>query len=85
MTIRTDPETDSALAELTRDGRSKSDVIREAVLLAYRHRESTRLRAEAEAAAADPADVAEIRAIREEMDGDGAWWSLPATRAAGCP
>lgn len=73
VTIRTDPETDSALAELTRDGRSKSDVIREAVLLAYRQRESTRLRAEAEAAAADPADVAEVRAIREEMDSDGAW------------
>lgn len=68
--IRLDDEAEAALAELTRDGRTKADVIREAVLLAYRQRESARLRAEAEAAAADPADTAEIRTIREEMDRD---------------
>ena len=73
VTIRTDPETDSALAELRRDGRSKSDVIRAAGLLPSRGGVAARRRAAAEAAAADPADIAEIRAIREEMDRDSAW------------
>ncbi len=73
VTIRTDAETDQALDALTRDGRSRSDVVREAILAAYRHESAARLRAEAEAAAADPADLAEVRAIRAEMDVDGAW------------
>lgn len=73
VTIRTDPETDRALDVLTRDGRSRSEVIREAVLAAYRREAAARLRAEAEATAADPVDLAEVRAIRAEMDLDGAW------------
>lgn len=73
ITIRTDEETDRALAELTRDNRSRSDVIREAILLAYREERAARLRAEAEEAASDPDDLAEVRAIREEMDAISAW------------
>jgi Arc/MetJ-type ribon-helix-helix transcriptional regulator len=73
VTIRTDAETDHALAALTRGGRSRSDVVREAILAAYRLESAARLRAEAEAAAADPADLAEVRAIRAELDVDGAW------------
>lgn len=73
VTIRTDDETDTALEALTRNGRSRSDVIREAILLAYRQESAGRLRAEAEATAADPEDLAEVRAIREEMDAHGAW------------
>lgn len=73
VTIRTDAETDRALEALTRDGRSRSEVVREAILLAYRRQASARLRAEARAAAADPADLAEVRSIREELDTPGAW------------
>ena len=73
VTIRTDDETDRALDVLTRDGRSRSEAIRDAIMVAYRQESAARLRAEAEAAAADPADLAEVRAIRAEMDVDGAW------------
>lgn len=73
VTIRTDEETDAALTALTRGGRSRSEVVRDAILLAYRQETSARLRAEAEAAAADPEDLAEVRAIREELDASGAW------------
>ncbi len=73
VTVRTDAETDQALDALTRDGRNRSDVIREAILAAYRRESAARLRAEAEAAAADPADLAEVRAIRAELDPDSAW------------
>lgn len=73
ITIRTDEETDQALAELTRDDRSRSDVVRDAILLAYREDRAARLRAEAEEAASDPDDRAEVRAIREEMDAISAW------------
>lgn len=73
VTIRTDDETDAALAALTRGGRSRSEAVRDAILLAYRQETSARLRAEAAAAAADPEDLAEVRAIREELDAPGAW------------
>lgn len=68
-----DEETDQALAELTRDNRSRSDVVREAILLAYREQRAAQLRAEAEDAASDPHDLAEVRAIRGEMDAISAW------------
>ncbi len=73
MTFRTDEETERALTALTRDGRSRSDAVRAAILLAYRHESAAQLRAEAEAAADDPDDLAEVRAIRAEMDAIGAW------------
>ena len=73
VTIRTDEETDRALDALTSNGRSRSEAIREAILLAYRRESAARLRAEAEAAAGDPADLAEVRAIRAELDVDNAW------------
>lgn len=73
LTIRLDPETEEALLVLTEDGRSRSDAVRAALLLAHRQERAARLRAEAEAAANDPTDVAEVRAIRAEMDAIGAW------------
>lgn len=73
VTIRTDEQTDRALDALTLGGRSRSEAIREAILLAYRAEVSARLRAEAETAADDPQDLAEVRAIREELDAPGAW------------
>lgn len=73
LTIRTDDETDRALAALTRGGRTRSDVVREALLDAYRRALAAELRQEAEAAAADADDLAEVRAIREELDNPGAW------------
>jgi hypothetical protein len=68
LTVRTDREVDQALAALTADGTSTSDAVRTAILAAYRERYYAQLQAAAEAAADDPADLAEVRAIREEMD-----------------
>lgn len=73
MTIRTDEEIERALAALTRDGRSRSDAVRAAIMRAYREERAAQLRAEAEAAADDPDDLAEIRAIRSDLDAISAW------------
>jgi Arc/MetJ-type ribon-helix-helix transcriptional regulator len=73
ITFRTDPETERALAELTADGTSQSAVIREAVLAAHQRRQAERLRAETEALAADPDDLAEVRAIQSELESLRAW------------
>lgn len=67
ITFRTDDATDDALASLTADGRSASSAIRDALLSAARQQRADRLRAEAEALAADPADVAEARAVLADM------------------
>src|SRR5215468_5716941 len=73
LTVRTDSEVDRALAALTADGTSTSDAVRSAILAAYRERYYAQLRAAAEEAAHDPDDLAEVRAIREEMDTPRAW------------
>ncbi|NIS36510.1 MAG: ribbon-helix-helix protein, CopG family [Actinobacteria bacterium] len=73
ITIRTDPAVDEALDALAREGKSRSEVVREAILLAYREQRHARLRAEAEALRNDPADVAASRALTAEMDSLRAW------------
>lgn len=73
LTVRTDKEVDQALSALTSDGTSTSDAVRAAILAAYRERYYAEIRADAEAAAQDPADLAEVRAIRGDMDGLSAW------------
>lgn len=73
ITIRTDKAVDEALDALTSDDRSRSDVIREAILLAYREQRHALLRAEAEALRNDPEDVAASRALAEELDSVRAW------------
>lgn len=73
ISFRTDPETDRALADLTADGRSQSSAIRDALLTVQRQRAAERLRAETEAIAGDPEDLAEIRAIQSELESLRAW------------
>ena len=73
ITFRTDAESEDALAELTADGRNKTDVIKAALILAAQAQRRERLRAEAAALAADTEDLAEIRAVREDMDDLRAW------------
>lgn len=48
-------------------------MIREAILAAWRARQAERLRAEAEAVAADPDDVAEAKAVLADMEDLRAW------------
>ncbi|KAA2265250.1 hypothetical protein F0L68_05265 [Solihabitans fulvus] len=73
ITFRPDDETERALAELTADGRSVSVAIREAVLAAAHAHEDDRLRAESLALAADPGDIAEVRAVLADMEPLRAW------------
>ena len=73
ITFRADEEVDEALADLTSGDRDRSQVIRDAILAAWRIRQAERLRAEAEAVAADPNDVAEARSVLADMESLRAW------------
>jgi predicted transcriptional regulator len=73
ITFRADDDVDRALAELTSGDRDRSQVIREAILAAWRARQAERLRAEAESVAADPQDVAEARSVLADMESLRAW------------
>jgi Arc/MetJ-type ribon-helix-helix transcriptional regulator len=73
LTVRIDAKTEKALADLTADGRSATDAVREALLIANRLRRMELARIEAQELASDPEDMAEIRAIRQELGEDGAW------------
>jgi Arc/MetJ-type ribon-helix-helix transcriptional regulator len=73
LTIRTDLEIEQALESLTRDGQSRSEVVRTAILEAERAHRRARLRAEAEELRNDPDDVAASRELAREMDAVRAW------------
>lgn len=73
LTIRTDPEVERALDALTREGQSRSQAARAAILEAERAHRRARLRAEAEQLRNDPDDVAASRELAAEMDAVRAW------------
>jgi len=66
---RLDSRAEEDLAVLLNEGRNDSEAIRVALReAAQRRRSRSFLRAEAELTAADPADAAEARRVRQEMD-----------------
>ncbi|HEY8296382.1 MAG TPA: hypothetical protein VIG41_13655 [Micrococcaceae bacterium] len=67
LTIRTDPEVERALEALTREGLSRSEAARTAILEAERAHRRARLRAEAELLRDDPEDVSAARELAAEM------------------
>lgn len=73
LTIRMDPDVERALESLTADGRSRSEVVRAAILEAERAARRAEMRAWSEKVRNDPADRAEIAAIRAIMDDGRAW------------
>lgn len=73
LTIRTDVEVERALEALTRDGLSRSEAARTAILEAERAHRRARLRAEADSLRNDPEDVAASRELAAEMDAVRAW------------
>jgi hypothetical protein len=73
LTIRTDAEVERALGALTREGVSRSEAARAAILEAERAHRRARLRAEAESLRNDPEDVAASRELAAEMDALRAW------------
>lgn len=76
MQARLDECSEQDLAVLRNEGHSDSAAIRLALHeAAERRRRRSALRAEAEAAAADPDDLAEARRVRAEMDAIAAAWN----------
>jgi hypothetical protein len=73
ISFRSDSEVERALAQLMMNGRSQTAVIKSALLLAAETESRVRLAADAAALASDPDDLAEIRAVREDMDTLRAW------------
>lgn len=68
INFRTDERSERALAELTADGATTSEAIRQALVDAVRLRRREQMRRESSEAAADPEDRAESRRVLEEMD-----------------
>jgi hypothetical protein len=76
---RLDDRSERDLAVLRNEGRSDSEAIRIALHeAADARRRKSALRLEAEAAAADPEDVAEAGRVRRELDAIAAAWSADA-------
>jgi hypothetical protein len=73
VNFRTDQRSEQALAELTADGSSVSEAIRQALVDAVRLRRREQMRRESLEASADPADLAENRQVLAEMDELRAW------------
>ncbi|HEY8652826.1 MAG TPA: hypothetical protein VIL87_06985 [Dermatophilaceae bacterium] len=73
LTIRTDAEVEQALESLTREGQSRSEATRAAILAAERAHRRALLRAEAEQLRNDPDDVSASRELAAEMDAIRAW------------
>jgi hypothetical protein len=67
LNVRTDEAMDIAIAELTADGKTKTEAVREALLHAYREKLIKQAKADAERVEADPEDRAEILAIQRYM------------------
>jgi Arc/MetJ-type ribon-helix-helix transcriptional regulator len=73
LTIRTDPSVERALDALTKDGKSRSEAARDAILAAEREQRRARMRAEAEALRNDPDDVEASKELAAEMEEIRAW------------
>lgn len=73
VTFRTDEPADRALAELTADGSTVSDAIRQALVDAVRLRRREEMRRTSLELANDPDDLAESRRVLEEMAELRAW------------
>lgn len=73
---RLDERSEQDLALLRNEGRSDSEAVRLALHeAAEARRRKSALRLEAQAAAADPDDLAEARSVRREMDAIAAAWA----------
>lgn len=73
VNFRTDERAERALAELTADGSTVSDAIRQALVDAVRLRRREQMRRESREVSDDPADLAESRQVLKEMDELRAW------------
>ncbi|HZK35341.1 MAG TPA: hypothetical protein VFC57_00065 [Aeromicrobium sp.] len=73
VNFRTDERAERALAELTADGSTVSDAIRQALVDAVRLRRREQMRRESLELLNDPDDLAESKTVLQEMDELRAW------------
>lgn len=73
MNFRTDERSERALAELTADGSTTSEAIRQALVDAVRFRRREQMRAESIEVINDKSDREESRRVLAEMDELRAW------------
>ncbi|MGH3458133.1 hypothetical protein [Aeromicrobium sp.] len=73
VNFRTDERAERALAELTADGSTVSEAIRQALVDAVRLRRREQMRRESLEVAGDPVDLAESRKVLRELDDLRAW------------
>lgn len=73
VNFRTDERSDQALSELTSDGATVSEAVRQALVDAVRLRRREQMRRESLELASDPVDLAESRQVLQEMDELRAW------------
>lgn len=73
VNFRTDARAERALAELTADGSSVSEAIRQALVDAVRLRRREQMRRESLEVLNDAGDLAESHRVRVEMDELRAW------------
>lgn len=68
FSIRTDPEIDAALDRLGVTAGNRSKIVKQAILLLDDQTRRQNLREESERLAADPADRAEMQAVRNDLE-----------------
>ena len=68
ISVRLDQKASQALDQLTRDGRDRSEAIREALVETAARRQRSTIAAEASALAADPEDRAEAADVAALME-----------------
>jgi len=73
LNFRTDERSEQALAELTADGSTTSEAIRQALVDAVRLRRREQMRAESRELATNKQDLAESRRVLADMDELRAW------------
>ena len=75
ISVRTDPETDAALAELgaAANGASVTTIVRKALIDQARLARRERLREQSRAVAEDPDDRAEAQQVLRELESLRAW------------
>lgn len=75
ITLRMDDAADKELAKFMAEGgyKEKSEAIRGAIHVAYRHQMIERVRAQSQACAEDPDDLAEAQAVLRDMEQFRAW------------
>lgn len=73
VNFRCDPATEALLQSLAVEGESRSDTIRRAIHDAVKLQRRDQMRAEALACAQDPEDLAESKAVLEDLADLRAW------------